>query len=180
VRLEYDLKYMDEALAAGDGRQDYAEKVGLEHYGDGIPLDQQRANHKFATVAEYIVHLYLRVPWRANVGEVKAVDHEFLETRARRIGPGLPHPDLFIRPRDWEKRFLPYLLVWINEEESVAYLVGWLCGWEAWRRRGNWCEARGGWFVPPPYHSIRSLEQWIECGHPRHHHPPLEPVWQRP
>lgn len=75
--------------------------------------------------------------------------------------------DLAINPHD--AMVPPRLLVRVRLEHKHADIVGWLCGWEAIERTDKvWDEQRKVFDVPPPYHSLLSLRQWLECGHRPH------------
>jgi hypothetical protein len=164
----------DEAKAAANARQDYAEKNEYKSHGDEVvPRDKERRNHIVGCLGELKCAQHFGLNFDPSIGVITSIDCKIIEVRTRRIETGR---DLALRPND--KWRLPFVLVWLNRERMLATIVGWLCGWEGHQRamlakqeagRDVWWQPlTGAWFIPPPYHSIQSLEDWIDAGHPEH------------
>jgi hypothetical protein len=159
-----------EATEAAHGRHDFGEAHGYKNH-----IEQGRKQDVDAEVVgclgELLCAHYFQLQFNPSVGVIDAVDCKIFEVRTRRIESG---KDLALKQRD--KMRLPFVLVWINRDRTEATLVGWLCGWEGHQRakqakeagRDLWQPSVRAWFIPPPYHSIASLEDWIGAGHPLH------------
>jgi len=151
----------------GNALEDEAQAKGARNYGIDLTLEETRANHHVGSLGEWLCAKYFGL--EDEYREVKKqgdVDLKVIEVRARRITMGL-NCDLTIRPDD--KMRMPIVLVRVSMERMLAELVGWLCGWEAIEREDKiWYEPRRVFYVPPPYHSILSLEQWLACGRRPH------------
>jgi len=89
----------------------------------------------------------------------------------RKAGQHLP--ELVVKPGDGPLMRLSFVLVRVDMQRLRAEILGWLCGWQAMEREDKvWNEGRGMWFIPPPYHSVQSLEDWITSGAKPHWMPP--------
>ncbi len=164
--LSFCKENIAEALEAADARQDYAERVRLPNYdGRELTPELERENHHVGAIAEWACALHFGLTFNASVGDLTACDLGIIEVRGRRDGP---NADLPMRRNDTPKLRKPFVLVLVNLIHLTANIVGWLCGWEAMKRADNATQRYGVWYIPPPYHSVRSLEQWIMCGHPQH------------
>jgi hypothetical protein len=157
------------------GRRAYGRSAGLTEYAaEARARDSELEKfltEQVGTRAEQVGAEHLKLPFNASVGNTRNVDlADLIEIRGRR-GAGT---DLPIRPRD--KMRLPHLL--IRFYGKYAHIIGWLCGWEGQKRARELnlklCPIRHVWYVPPPYHSVLSLEQWLMCGHRLHWMPPLQ------
>lgn len=159
-----------------DERQDFADSRNLKSsHGNEAPLSaaQQRSDHHVGSLGEMKVAEYYGLEWNPSVGVLTNVDCKIIEVRTRRIENGR---DLPIRAND--KWRLPHMLVWFDSKRMITTMAGWLCAWEGHQRamqakaeagRDVWWQAKTGvWFIPPPYHSIKSLRDWINAGHPQH------------
>lgn len=156
----------DEAIAGANKRQDYAEQVHLPNYdGRTLTPEYERENHHVGAIAEWASAALLGQKFDPSVGDLDATDLKIIEVRGRRIGP---NSDLPMRRNDENKLRLPFFLVRINLNRLTAEFVGWLCGWEAWERRTTENCHFGVWYIPPPYHTVLSLQQWVLCGHRLH------------
>jgi hypothetical protein len=151
-----------------------------EHHGF-VPCDkpariergQQHINDMTGCLGELKCSQFFGLPFDTSENATASVDCKIIEVRARRIETGR---DLAIRPHD--KMRLPYVLVWLDHARMIATIVGWLCGWEAHQRAMQaklesgrdvwWQPLKSVWFIPPPYHSIESIKDWILIGHPLH------------
>lgn len=157
--------------AAANGRQGYAEAMGFENYGrKDLTSEQLLAQHSVGAHGEWVTAEAFGPPLKFNpsIGKIDTVDLQILEVRARPWIPG--RLDLGVRGKR-DKLRLPHVLVHVDLPRCRACIPGWLCGWEAMERPDKVEFDRGEvrwWFVPPPYHTPRSLKQWIECGHPLH------------
>jgi len=165
------------ATHAGHARQDYARRTGLQHYGRTVVTS---AKDIVGCLGELKCAQFFGQPFDPAIGVLTGVDCKLFEVRARDISTGR---DLAIRPHD--KMRLPHVLVWITPAHTLATIVGWLCGWEG-RERAKaaelaagfdvlWQPKKGCWFIPPPYHSVKSLQDWIDCGAPLHWAPEAYP-----
>lgn len=165
------------STSVGDGRQDFADSANLKSsHGDEATLsrEQQRSDHGIGALGEKIVADYYGLPWDPSIGVLTNVDCKIIEVRTRRIETGR---DLPIRKND--KMRLPHVNVWIDQKRMIATIAGWLCAWEGHQRamqakadaggKDVWWQAKTGvWFIPPPWHSVQSLTDWIGAGHPLH------------
>jgi hypothetical protein len=175
IKLPISAADRKEATDAANGRQDFAEQQNWRSRGAGeIPRARERLNSLVGCLGELKCSQYFGMKFDPSIGIITNVDCEIFEVRTRRIDSGR---DLAITPDD--KMRLPYVLVWIDRLGTTATIVGWLCGWEGHQRAMQAKEAAGGrdvwfrpvrvvWFIPPPYHSVKSLRQWIQCGHLLH------------
>jgi hypothetical protein len=174
IELSITPEDLQAALSAANGRQDYAESKDFKSHGEAIvSRDKERRNHIAGCIGEIKCAQYFKQKFEPSIGVITNVDCKLFEVRARRIETGR---DLAIRPNC--KLRLPHVLVWISRDRKIVTLVGWLCAWEGRERAKEaqeqagrdiwWQPLTGAWFIPPPYHSIRSLQDWINCGHPLH------------
>jgi hypothetical protein len=166
---------MDEATRPANDRQDYAEQNNFRSYGEAkMTPEQERGNHLVGCITELKCAQFFGLKFDPSVGVITNVDCKILEVRGRRIESGR---DLAIRPHD--KMRLPHVLMWVDGKFTRATVVGWLCGWQGHQRAmaakaeagGHdvmWQQSKGVWFIPPPYHSIVSLQDWIGAGAPLH------------
>ena len=166
---------MEIVTAAANGRQAFAERNKYVPYDKSarIQPEQQRTNDIAGCLGELKCAHYFGLKFDPSVGVITNVDLKIIEVRTRRIETGR---DLAIRPKD--KMRLPYVLVWLDFKRMIAMMVGWLCGWQAHERAMQakqeaghdvwWQQIKQVWFIPPPYHSIASLEDWIGAGAPQH------------
>jgi hypothetical protein len=163
---EFDFTDADDGAL---GRRAYGRKAGLKEYAAEARARDSELE-KFLTEqigarGEKVVAHHFKLPFEASVGNTRNVDlANLIEARARRGAS----TDLAIRPID--KMRLPHVLVRFYSE--YAHIIGWLCAWEG-RQRAlelnlKLCPIRHVWYVPPPYHSVLSLEQWLMCGHRLH------------
>jgi len=175
--ISYTREEVAEPLRVGDARQDAAERAGYVNYGGVRTLAEQRENHRLSAVGEWLAAWFFRLRFKPSIGVIDAIDLGFLdddteedgvEVRARRVTERLPVPDLIIRPTD--KLVLPHVLICVELELGQAEVAGWLVGWEALQRgdKGPLPGLQGLHAVPPPYHSVESLQHWIAAGHRRH------------
>jgi hypothetical protein len=165
---------IERVRAAANGRQDFAQQHNLQTPGVQRTSERRRRDDFLGCIGELKSSQYFGLEFNADVGVLNGVDCKIFEVRARRIESGR---DLAITPNDkWQ---LPYVLVWIDRERMIATLVGWLCGWQGHQRAMDakreaggtdvwWQPLKAVWFIPPPYHSVQSLRDWIDCGHPLH------------
>ena len=162
-----------EADAGALGRRAYGRSANLTEYAPEARARDSELE-KFLTEragarAEKVCADHFKLPFNASVGNTRNIDlADLIEVRCRRGALA----DLGIRPKD--KMRLPHVLVRYYGE--CIDIVGWLCGWEGRERaeqlKIRLCPIRKVWYVPPPYHSVRSLEQWLMCGHRLHWMPP--------
>lgn len=165
VELPITPEDIEQVREAAEGRQDYAQRMGLVTPGVERPPERRLRDDYLGCVGELKVVQHFDLDFDPAIGVLDRVDCKILEVRSRRVETGR---DLAIRPL--EKWRLPHVLVWIDRERMTATLVGWLCAWEG-RERATptmWQPKKEVWFIPPPYHTIKSLEEWIESGHPLH------------
>jgi hypothetical protein len=169
--MQFTPAQAEEALRGANERQDYAEMMGFENYGGRMfTREEERLHHEVGALGEYAAANCLGLKFDPTVGRIDAVDLGIVEVRARTVGR---LTDLAIRSgKDEEKLRLPFFLTVVNRPTLTVDLVGWLCGWEAWERRNQQNYHYGVWYIPPPYHSVLSLQQWVLCGHRRHWAPP--------
>lgn len=168
----------DRATAArvGSAKQSYSVRQKLPDYGPSAaaPANGER-QHVLGCLGEFICARFFGVEFDDSEDGRAKIDCKIFEVRTRDVSSG---KDLAIRPHD--KMRLPHVLVWI--EGDLATIVGWLVGWEGHARAMQakadagfdvwWQPSARCWFVPPPYHSVASLQDWIACGHPLHWSPP--------
>jgi hypothetical protein len=161
--MPYTSQDMMEATVAANGRQDFAESQNFQTSGRALPREQERLNHRVGCLGELKCAQRFHLEFNASVGIITNVDCKILEVRTRRIENGRDLPF-----RSIEKVRLPYVLCWLDERAKQVTIVGWLCGWQAHERMKDTPMWKGVWFVPPPYHSVQSLQDWITAGHPLH------------
>jgi len=171
---EFDFTAADEGAL---GRRAYGRSAGLKEYAAEARArdseEEKFLTEQAGTRAEQIGADHFKLSFNASVGNTRNVDlDDLIEIRGRRGA----NTDLAIRPVD--KMRLPHVLIRIIP--PWADIVGWLCAWEGRQRalelKLRLCPIRHVWYVPPPYHSVRSLEQWLMCGHRLHWMPPLQRV----
>jgi hypothetical protein len=161
----------DEAIAAGDKRWQFARNRNARNYGIDLSPEECKENHHVGSIGEWVCAEYFGLEFEGGTDfdsyeSLVAPDLKIIEVRARRIQFGL-NADLTIRPDD--KMRLPVVLVRVSMERMLAEIVGWLCGWEAIEREDKiWYGPRQVFYVPPPYHSVLSLVQWLACGRRPH------------
>jgi len=167
-------------LSSMDDSETYntiAERENLRNVFD-IAREQSIKNTFVARLGEQGAGAAFDLPATATPGILNAVDLKIIEVRARLITEDVPSPDLSVDDRDWKKSQFPLLLVRVDIEKLLGYMVGWLLIAEARYRidllkHGNphnvvYDNRKKCWFVPPPYHSTKSLRDWIACGAPKH------------
>jgi hypothetical protein len=156
------------------GRQDFAERANLKNQFDmrGMRFTE-RDVHFWGRLCESAAAIAFNLPAPATIGSITAIDlGNIAQVRGRVIQPGKPLPDLSIDRRDLLKPHLPLLLVRLDLEELIAQMVGWLLIGEAHERAEQleregtqtWFAPMKCWFVPGPYHSTKSLRDWIWMG----------------
>jgi hypothetical protein len=158
-----------------NGRQDNAERKHLKNqFAKPTTLQEDRFSHVIGCIGELKCAQFFGMPFDdSDIGVLTNIDCKVFEVRTRNIETGR---DLSIEPQS--KMRLPHVLVWVDRKHMQATIVGWLCGWEG-RERAKAAELAAGfdvwwrpavrtWFIPPPYHSVKSLQDWIECGAPLH------------
>jgi hypothetical protein len=146
--------WLRKAIKVGEDRHAYALAHHLKHYG--LKDDDHFSHHIIGAVGECAVAAFFQLRWNPNIGVITGVDVSGkIEVRARRLeGTGL---DLAMRPKD--KDDLPYVLVWVSQD-YMTELIGWLYGWET-KGKGQWCDSKQVWFIPPPYRGINELREHI-------------------
>jgi len=171
--MQLNMERANEFVKAANDRQDYAERFRLENY-DGRPMtaEQEREAHGVGALGEGAAADLFGLKFDPAVGVLDGTDLKIIEVRARRAGGS--GGDLAMRRGDNEKAKLrrPFLLVHVNPPKLTVQFIGWLCGWEAWERRSEENCHYGVWYIRPPYHSVLSLQQWVQCGHRLHWSPP--------
>jgi len=164
-----------EATNVAIAKGEFSTRQGHIPYGATARMspDVQQAHDLIGCLGELKASQCFGQPFNTSENGIGEIDCRIFEARARDIRTGR---DLAYRPID--KMRLPYVLVWIDLPAKKATIVGWLVGWEAHQRAMAakqkagydvlWNATRRVWFIPPPYHSVASLEDWILVGHPQH------------
>jgi hypothetical protein len=174
VRLIPTAEQQERARRDGRARTDAAIARRFKHWNVRAEDREQRIrNDTIGCFCELMAGHYLGLPYNPSIGEIDNVD---LDKKVEVRGIANPrYCELPIRPPDKPERLLkPHLLVRTTEAIQWASLEGWLLGWEAMDRIellelklvGEGHGAR--WYVPGPFHSIRSLQDWLLCGAPPH------------
>jgi hypothetical protein len=155
VTVRLSPQWLARAIEVGKARNQFAEQQGYENYGE--LSGSTRDHHITGAIGECGVAKHFKLRWNPNVGVITGIDvGDKLEVRARR--PSQTGGDLVIRPDDKDDR--PYVLVWVNDDDSMV-LKGWLFAKEA-KGTGQWMQAMGIWFVPPPYRPISELAELLK------------------
>jgi hypothetical protein len=143
----------------GARRRASAVARGLKQYGNG-DLETYDVDI-LAAMSEFAVARALNLFWDAHVGDPNGGDVGLglVEVRMRRM-PG-NGGDLAIKPKDLDDK--PYVLVH-GYRDGRMDLRGWLYGRAAKDRKGQWCEPKQVWFVPPPYEPMESLIEMFKRG----------------
>jgi len=161
-----------EALVAANAFQDFNEARGYKDRGAEKDLTkiEQRDRQIVGHVGHLLIARRYHLPYAPKLGDFAQIDIEFpggdggMEVRASiRDNPRLP-----INPRDIErgKLALPFVLIRVSLARGIAEILGWLCGWQALERPDRIWRGppQNTWYVPAPYHSVQSLDDWIESG----------------
>src|SRR5262245_13663684 len=160
--------HIAEALELADRHHEHNERSGYPQYGEKVRTEpERRRSQRVGVVGEYLGAHKFKLPFNRAVGSQRAgTDLQIIEIRTRRIEPSRPRPDLAIRPDD--KGELPNVLLRLDLAAGCGHFVGWLTAWQALERpvgigdgTKEWCQAKGVWYVKPPYWSMASLMDYL-------------------
>ncbi len=104
------------------------------HEKENTPEENFRKTLQGA-LAECAVHVVTNLPWHrtvGNVGNKKTLPDigDDIQVRSRRSGKDLIH-------RETDDPNQKFVLVWVNIDDRISTVVGWLYGWQC-REKGEW------------------------------------------